>query len=111
MHIVRAAKGEEKMRLIDGDALLRNIRRAVYPSDLNTTIAVGICESHVKDMPTIDAVPVVRCKDCRFGAYTQMQGDYMITCQNAESPVCGTDKLVKPDWFCACGEPERRCES
>lgn len=54
------------MRLIDGDALLRNIRRAVYPSDLNTTIAVGICESHVKDMPTIDAVLVVRCKDCRY---------------------------------------------
>lgn len=47
------------MRLIDGDALLKNIRRAVYPSDLTTTIAVGICESHVKDMPTIDAVPVV----------------------------------------------------
>lgn len=47
------------MRLIDGDTLLKNIRRAVYPSDMTTTIAVGICESHVKDMPTIDAVPVV----------------------------------------------------
>ena len=47
------------MRLIDADALLKNIRRAVYPSDLATTIAVGICESHVKDMPTIDAAPVV----------------------------------------------------
>ena len=50
------------MRLIDGDALLKNIRRAVYPSDLATTIAVGICESHVKDMPTIDAAPVVHAK-------------------------------------------------
>ena len=41
------------MRLIDADELLKNIRRAVYPSDLATTIAVGICESHVKDMPTV----------------------------------------------------------
>lgn len=49
-------------RLIDGDALLKNIRRAVYPSDLATTIAVGICESHVKDMPTIDAAPVVHAR-------------------------------------------------
>lgn len=47
------------MRLIDADALMNNIRRAVYTSDLATTIAVGICENHVKDMQTVDAVPVV----------------------------------------------------
>lgn len=45
-------------RLIDGDALLKNIRRAIYPSEMTTTIAVGICESHVEDMPTVDAIPV-----------------------------------------------------
>ena len=44
------------MRLIDADALLNNIRRAIYPSDMTTTIAVDICESHVKNMPTVDAV-------------------------------------------------------
>lgn len=78
------------MRLIDADALLQNIRRAVYTDDLTTTIAVGICESHVKDMPTVDAEPVkhgrwvmdeyphdgdVRCSVCRI-AIAQMHERY-----------------------------------
>lgn len=85
------------MRLIDGDALLRNIRRAVYPSDLNTTIAVGICESHVKDMPTIDAVPVVRCKDCKLW-YEDWKHD------NNECYCCRNDRWTEPDAYCSGGE-------
>lgn len=81
------------MRLIDGDALLRNIRRAVYPSDLNTTIAVGICESHVKDMPTIDAVLVVRCCECKWH-YPEYTGELM--CTNCPKGQEGT-------FFCAGG--------
>ena len=46
------------MRLIDADSLMCNVKRAVYTDDLSTTIAVGICESHIKDMPTVDAIPV-----------------------------------------------------
>ena len=46
-------EGVGKVRLIDGDALMCNVKRAVYTDDLSTTIAVGICESHVKDMPMI----------------------------------------------------------
>ena len=93
------------MRLIDGDALLNNIRRAMYPSDMTTTLAVGICESHVKDMPTIDAVPVVRCKDCRWGKWLKnWRGEDMVICGNKESPVSETYRLVEPDWYCADGE-------
>lgn len=86
------------MRLIDGDALLRNIRRAVYPSDLNTTIAVGICESHVKDMPTIDAVPVVRCKECVF--WLRDKGHSL----NGECECACIDGWWLPEEYCACGE-------
>ena len=39
------------------------------------------------DAPTIDAVPVVRCKDCKYFK-TQL-------CQNEDS---------HDDWFCADGE-------
>lgn len=86
------------MRLIDADALLRNIRRAVYPSDLNTTIAVGICESHVKDMPTIDAVPVVRCKDCKW-----LKEEWKLD----GNCWCGMfDRYTREDFFCADGEKE-----
>lgn len=85
------------MRLIDGDALLRNIRRAVYPSDLNTTIAVGICESHVKDMPTIDAVPVVQCKDCKWWNEEWKHEDGECYCYKI-------DQWTAPQFFCASGE-------
>lgn len=85
------------MRLIDGDALLRNIRRAVYPSDLNTTIAVGICESHVKDMPTIDAVPVVRCKDCKWWRNEKWKID--------DNCWCGMMKgYIWKNFFCGFGD-------
>ena len=46
------------MRLIDADAFLANVKHAVYTDDLSTTIAVGICEAHIMEMPTIDAAPV-----------------------------------------------------
>ena len=47
------------MRLIDADALIDslNIRSATYNCIINKCI---------EDAPTIDAVEVVRCKDCIF---------------------------------------------
>lgn len=87
------------MRMIDADALLKNIRRAVYPSDLTTTIAVGICQSHVKDMPTVDAELVVRCKRCKQWDNSS-EGQYV-------GGWCFCDRLqmsTSPDWFCADGE-------
>lgn len=43
------------MRLIDADALIER-----YGEPCHSFLDV------VEDMPTIDAVPVVRCKDCRY---------------------------------------------
>ena len=83
------------MRLIDADALLNNIRRAVYPSDLATTIAVGICESHVKDMPTVDSEPVVRCKQCKHYRDNGAHSTKWLPCQEVQVPE---------KWFCADGE-------
>ena len=44
-------------RLIDADAVLEELKRMEV--ELIYTAVV------VKDAPTIDAVPVVRCKDCK----------------------------------------------
>lgn len=47
----------------------------------------------VIEAPTVDAVPVVRCKDCRFGL------------TEAESYFCDLDgRDRKGCWFCADGE-------
>ena len=47
------------MRLIDADALIALIKKRIK----NSMIIGWLC-SIIRDAPTIDAVPVVRCNDC-----------------------------------------------
>ena len=56
--------------------------------------------NHMLDkMPTIDAVPVVRCKDC-------VNGTFCLNSQGAEYVDCMLDdySVRKPDDFCSYGE-------
>lgn len=58
------------MRLIDADEL-ENIYRGWLPQltreeDAGDRNGVETCIAVLQDAPTIDAVPVVRCKDCRY---------------------------------------------
>lgn len=50
------------MRLIDADCLFQGWSMPRGSCELR--IAARYCQA-IKDAPTIDAVPVVRCKDCR----------------------------------------------
>ena len=55
------------MRLIDGDRLLETLEREeAYHSDLPQR-ADGVRDAimDVMSAPTVDAVPVVMCKDCK----------------------------------------------
>ena len=69
------------MRLIDADAY-------EYPGDL-------VWE------PTIDAVAVVRCKDCKFFGYEIKPSTQEHSCRNYSLPYC------KPDDFCSYGERKK----
>ena len=65
------------MRLIDADALgvgrcSRDILPADYCAGWNGLINI------INDAPTVDAVPVVRCKDCKYGSYDSKQNGAMI---------------------------------
>lgn len=48
----------------------------------------------IKDSPTIDAVPVVRCREC---IYCGWQGDNLVHCENFE-------RDMMPDDYCSVGE-------
>ena len=61
------------MRLIDTDALIALIKKRIK----NSMIIGWIC-SIIRDAPTIDAVPVVRCKDCTFGDWDSNPDDAMV---------------------------------
>lgn len=82
------------MRLIDADALYKEFERvAWYDNADRDEIAEGI----LWQMPTIDAVPVVRCEDC---IHHTDEEPGMVYCP----AVIGG--WVSNDFF--CGDGERR---
>lgn len=49
----------------------------------------------IDDAPTVDAVEVVRCKDCKCLRFYE---DGTWWCEQTER------EIINPDWFCADGE-------
>ena len=49
------------MRLIDADAI--PYKKIMYDDD---DFYYGVTQPYIDRMPTIDAVPVVRCRECKF---------------------------------------------
>ena len=82
------------MRLIDADALFQDLKEHNIPFNANINEAIIVA-------PTIDAVPVVRCKDCvycrPFSRF--LDGEYT----NMECYYWDFDGLRDND-FCSCGE-------
>lgn len=67
-------------------------------------VLCGKMYSQIKDLPAVDAVPVVRCKDCKHGEPTKNGlGQAVIKCWQI-CELCGIPKLMEYDWFCADGE-------
>ena len=52
------------MRLIDADRLFESIYDNVSAPYEEAVAAKEDCLCEIEDAPTVDAVPVVRCKDC-----------------------------------------------
>lgn len=69
------------MRLIDADAYKKYLTENWIPANYNAILA----------QPTIDAVKVVRCKDCRYNPQRCFIG-------------CPVDVPVDDDFFCAKGK-------
>ena len=78
------------MRLIDVDAFLEKMKRTSRYFDVKFDI---------DEMPTIDAVPVVRCKNC-------VHGTVFVNNQGAEYVDCVLDdySVRKPTDYCYYGE-------
>ena len=98
------------MRLIDADALKQLIAEHVYPvqdafnsRDYGMFWTVGI-EKAIDEIPTVDAVAVVRCKDCRHYLNSAEKCGLIDT----RLHFYETDKRWTEDCFCSWGE--RRSE-
>lgn len=97
------------MRLIDADALRKEHCEGCTPDIQQDCKTDPICASlmWVHDAPTIDAVPVVRCKDCaNYGGIDGVFGSGY--CYYWEFEPHTPPNTVDEDGFCSHGE--RRSE-
>lgn len=82
------------MRLVDIEQ--------VYCSDCEEK---DVCEKiicDVKEIPTIDAVLVVRCRDCKYARKSEEAFDF-----DGETPLCECAYMTQPNrWheFCSWGQ-------
>ena len=88
------------MRLIDAGELVLQVDcletcRCGKAKDWMIPIS-EVCREICED-PTVDAVPVVRCKDCK-------QYKTIITWNGNEYKACEKNPHGDGDWFCADGE-------
>lgn len=87
------------MRLIDVDELgvgrcSKDVLPAAYCAGWNGLLGL------IEKAPTVDAVPVVRCKDCKHLVAVNVNGKGIPTCR-------GSGMEVAPDEFCSRGEKGR----
>ena len=80
------------MRLIDADRAIEIVRDKgiAHPNAYHLTNYTTLI---LQEAPTVDAVPVVRCKDCKYFK-TRL-------CENEDN---------YDDWFCADGERKENDE-
>lgn len=82
----------ETMRLIDADALIDEL--GISDEDI-------IFEGMLVDAPTIDAVPVVRCKDCKGSEVFQNDSSGVMA---RYCKAFTLNRMVADDDYCSYGE-------
>ena len=96
------------MRIIDADALLEEKLAVPIAPVLQGDFVhwrFMVPAEKIKDYPTVDAVPVVRCKDCRHWAdnYVKTPSGKFVKNHYCSRGVTS----AWSEWFCADGEREK----
>ena len=92
------------MRLIDADALLYDVR-----SHCESYFADDFAREWVDKQPTVDAVPVIRCKDCKYYVihtlFGQSQGWCERLCDEFDRSLA---RATEPDDYCSRAERKEK---
>ena len=90
------------MRLIDADWVLGHLK-PYEPSDEEWCVTGGtalrLIHNAVDNAPTVDAVVVTRCKDCKYLVNATVNDNGFLICDIS-------DMEIAPDDFCSYGEPK-----
>ena len=89
------------MGLIDANTLLRHKRKMSGADFGGEFWDEAVLASDIKNAPTVDAVPVVRCKDCKW-LYSEMD-DYCCRSHRGLARICENS-------FCSYGERKEGAE-
>lgn len=96
------------MRLIDADKLCEDLLERWHiadkeKEDLIRVVMADVVTPIVVNQKTIDAVEVVRCKDCKHR---------FVDGENVRFNCCelNHNKVQSDDWFCADGERRSECD-
>ena len=79
------------MRLIDADALKKDLTR-FYDGEV-------VARKLIDEQQTIDAVPVVKCRECKYAHMT-----YDGECKYCDIWFPDEAEYIDGDYFCASGE-------
>ena len=82
------------MRLIDADKLCARLSRNATPY---------FTVPDIDNTPTVDAVVVTRCKDCKYLVNAVVNANGFLICDVS-------DMEIAPDDFCSYGEPKEGAE-
>ena len=96
------------MRLIDANALMDVIRQHEYRlATKQGSIDYGMftlgIQQAVDEQPTVDAVPVIRCRECKHCDPENYHCDHPMS--------TGAPLSRKPDDFCSYGEREEGADN
>ena len=81
-------------RLIDADALKEELAKRI--PHFAQRIAFALCFDAIRNAPTVDAVEVVRCGECKY--FVQKQDNI------GECSALLSGKFTGRYWFCADGK-------
>ena len=73
------------MRLVDADALLHELVTSSYPQDVDINHAYRIFQNELAAAPTVDAVEVVRCRECRWCNMGECEHKFGLLVSNDEN--------------------------
>ena len=94
---------------VDREAMLREIERRERFMVGDKIISVDALKRFIENRPTVDAVVVTRCKDCKHSTLpselTQRYGKPgTLTCHNMHAP--SNRRNVGSDDFCSYSDPK-----
>ena len=103
------------MRLIDADRLSEAIYDNVPAPYEDASWAKENCLAEIEAAPTVDAVPVVRCRECKHHRdKNEQEQQYLVEdILICTSPDATDDcwNAVWPDHFCSYGEREEGADN